>query len=184
VEIAQAQRQVRVVYRGGLVGQLVSGAIWLVAAALGTWVSRPAAMAALFLGGTMIFPLTTLFLRLAGGPVALPKGHPMAALATQIAFTVPFGLLVALAATGYREDWFFPASMVIVGAHYLPFVFLYGLRMFGVLAGCMVMGGVALAQWVDEPFSAGGWLTGALLVVFAFLLRAEHQQTTTVVRSG
>src|SRR6056297_89674 len=32
---------------------------------------------------------------------------------------VPLGLLVAVAAAGYREEGFFPASMVIVGAHYL-----------------------------------------------------------------
>jgi hypothetical protein len=173
VEIVQAQRDVRVVYRGGFPGQLVSGAVWLVAAVVATWGSTTAGMVALLLGGTLIFPLTTLGLRLAGGPVSLPSGHPMAALATQIAFTVPFGLLVALAAAGYRLDWFFPACMVIVGAHYLPFVFLYGMPLFGALGGLLVFGGVALTQWVPEPFPAGGWLTGLALVVFAFLLRAS-----------
>ena len=179
MEITQAQRDVRTVYRGGSVGQLVSGVVWLVAAAVGTWGSPPAAMTTLFLGGTLIFPMTTAVLRLTGGPAALPAGHPMAGLATQLAFTVPFGLLVALAAAGYREDWFFPAAMVIVGAHYLPFVFLYGTRLFAVLAGCLVFGGVGLAQWVPEPFSGGGWLTGLLLIVFAVLLGASERARRT-----
>ncbi|TFB64992.1 hypothetical protein E3T34_15360 [Cryobacterium sp. TMT1-62] len=97
--------------------------------------SPGASIATLFLGGMLIFPLTTLTLRTAGGPAALPKGHPMAALATQFAFTVPSGMLVAVALGLTEPNLFFPASMIIVGAHYLPFVFLYGMRLFAVLAG-------------------------------------------------
>src|SRR5699024_4777505 len=101
-----------------------------VAAAVGTWASPPWAMATLLAGGTLIYPLTVLSLRLGGRPGSLPPGHPMVGLAMQVAFTVPLGLLVALAASGYRQEWFFPASLIIVGAHYLPFTFLYGMRLF------------------------------------------------------
>ena len=175
--ITDAQRDVRRVYVGGFFGQLVSGVLWLAAAAAGTWISPAAGIVTLLAGGVLIFPLTTLALLIAGGPTALPAGHPMAGLAMQIAFTVPLGLLVAVAAAGYRLDWFFPASMVIVGAHYLPFVFLYGMRMFAVLAGLMVFAGITLALWIPVPFPSGGWLTGFLLVLFAFLLRASAHAT-------
>ena len=37
--------------------------------------------------------------------------------------------LWAGAAALHRPSWFFPACLVIVGAHYLPFVFLYGMCM-------------------------------------------------------
>ncbi|TVR17237.1 MAG: hypothetical protein EA387_16860 [Nitriliruptor sp.] len=169
MEIAEAQRDVRQLYRGGFFGQLVSGAVWLVAAGTGTVISPTAGMVTLLLGGILIFPVTTLLLRLTGRPTSLPSGHPMNALAIQIAFTVPLGLLVAVAAAGYRADWFFPAAMVIVGAHYLPFVFLYGMPLFGVLAGLLAGGGVTLALWGPGTFSLGGWATGVLLVGFAFL---------------
>ena len=52
---------------------------------------------------------------------------------------------------GGRSDLFFPACMVIVGAHYLPFVFLYGMRLFAVLAALMTLVGVLLlgmAVWL------------------------------------
>ena len=173
LRLADAQRDVRRTYVGGFFGQLVSGAVWLVAAAVGTWGSSGAAVATLWLGGMLIFPLTTLALRVSGRPTALPTGHPMASLAIQIAFTVPLGLLVALALAGERPDLFFPASMIIVGAHYLPFVFLYGMRLFAVLAALLVGGGVAVAMSGAGPFSLGAWLTGAVLVIFAFLLRAQ-----------
>jgi len=173
--IAEAQRDVRRTYVGGFFGQLVSGALWLAAAAVGTWGTTGGAVATLWLGGVLIFPLTTLALKLSGRPAALPAGHPMAPLAMQIAFTVPLGLLVALALAGDRPDLFFPAGMIIVGAHYLPFVFLYGMRQFAVLAALLVGGGVVLATAVPGPFSLGAWLTGAVLVVFAFVLRAAAQ---------
>ena len=79
-----------------------------------------------------------------------------------------------MAAAGYREEWFFPACMVIVGAHYLPFVFLYGMRLFGVLAGVMVTGGITIALWLPNTFTLGAWVGAALLVLFAFLLREER----------
>jgi len=105
-QLAQAQGDVREVYRGGFVGQLVSGAVRLLAAAAGTWLSAGAAVIVLRVGGVLIFPLTSWCLRLSGRPAALPGGHPMAALATQIAFTVPPGMLVAVALAQYRPEWF------------------------------------------------------------------------------
>ncbi len=39
MNILEAQREMRSAFLGGFAGQLVSGLIWLIAAALGTWVS-------------------------------------------------------------------------------------------------------------------------------------------------
>ena len=185
VHINEGQADIRRVYRGGLAGQLVSGVLWLVAAAVATWGSPDAAIATLFLGGMLIFPLTSLVLRLGGGPAGLPKGHPQKALATQIAFTVPQGMVVAIVLGVLRPELFFPAAMVIVGAHYLPFVHLYGMRLFAVLAGVLSVGGVVLLFWLPAPMPAGAWFTGVVLLVFAVLLRASaaalHRQRETTL---
>jgi hypothetical protein len=76
---------------------------------------------------------------------------------------VPVGL--------YRLNWFYPAMMILLGAHYLPFMFLYGMRTFGVLAALLVCGGVMLALYGSASFSTGAWCTSAILLTFAFLLR-------------
>ena len=94
----------------------------------------------------------------------------------QIAFTLPLSLPVVGAATLYRESWFYPAFMVVLGAHYLPFVFLYGMRLFGVLAGVLVSAGIMLGMRVPEPFSVGAWITGGVLLVFAVLGRQMVEQ--------
>ncbi len=169
--VAEGQGDVRCVYSGGFYGQLVSAAVWLSAAIVATWFSTTLSVAVLFLGGTLIFPLTWLTIRTTGRTASLPLGHPMAALAMQIAFTVPIGLVAVVAMLAGRTELFFPASMVIVGGHYLPFTFLYGMRMFAYLAVALVVPGLLLLVWVPAPFASGGWITGGVLVAFAFLLR-------------
>lgn len=170
--ISDAQHEIRSVFLGGFAGQLVSSAIWLLSAALGTWGSRRSAILALVVGGFFIFPLTQLVLRAMRRPASLPPGHPFNGLAMQIAFTLPLGLPLVGAAALHRVDWFYPAFMILLGAHYLPFVFLYGMWQFAALGGLLVTGGLALGLWVQVPFAAGAWLTGALLIGFAFVGRA------------
>ena len=62
--------------------------------------------------------------------------------------------------------------MVVLGAHYLPFVFLYGMRMSAVLCGILVAGGLWLGMQGPPVFGLGAWVTGVLLLVFAVLGRA------------
>ncbi len=170
VEIGRAQSDVRSVYRHGSVGQVVSGTVWLVAAAIATWASVGAGSAALFLGGVLIFPVTSAVLRLRGGPGTLPRGHPMNALAFQVAMTVPLGLLVLLVLTRDDPALVFPAAMVVVGAHYLPFVFLYGMPAFWGLGALLVAGGTAVLFVAPAAGVAAGWATGAALVAAGPLL--------------
>src|SRR5579875_3812602 len=150
--IADAQRDVRTTFLGGFAGQLVAGCIWAVSAALGTWSSHQAAILTLTIGGAFIFPLTQAVFRLMGRRASLPTGHPMNALAMQVAFLVPLGLPLIGAATLHRVDWFYPAFMVVVGAHYLPFVFLYGMRIFTALAALLIGAGVLIGLYVPNTF--------------------------------
>lgn len=168
MNILDSQREMRSAFLGGFTGQLVSGLIWLAAAALGTWLSPTAGMAALFFGSIGIFPLTQLVVRLLGRPGKVSPQNRLWPLGSQIAFTVPLNFLLVGAATLYREEWFFPAAMVVIGAHYLPFITLYGMRLFGVLAALLVIAGAGLALYGPPIFSLGGWLTGAVLIAFAF----------------
>lgn len=170
--ISEAQRNLRKAYLGGFAGQLVSGIIWAIASAVSLWQPRNG-MAVLFFGCMFIFPLTQLLLRVMGqNAAAISKDNPLNGLAQQIAFTVPVNFLLVGAALLYRENWFFPAAMIVVGAHYLPFIFLYGMRMFGVLAGILVLGGAGLALYGPDVFSLGGWITAAALIIFAFVGRS------------
>jgi hypothetical protein len=172
MHVEDAQREGREVFIGGFAGQLVSSILWFLSAALSTWVSTRAGIIVLVLGGVFIFPGTQLLLRAMGRRTNLSKENPLGQLAMQIAFTIPLNLPLVGAATLHRRDWFYPATMIVVGAHYLPFVFLYGMWQFAVLAYALVAGGLVLGLYVPGPFAMGGWLTGAVLLAFAFVARA------------
>lgn len=66
----------------------------------------------------------------------------------------------------------FPALTVLVGAHYMPFATLYGMRMFLFLAGVLIATGVAVAVYFAETFSLGAWIGGVILFVFGWIGRS------------
>jgi hypothetical protein len=169
--IADAQRDVRTTFLGGFAGQLVSGLVWLASAALATWISPRAGILMLVFGGMLIFPLTQLTLRLMGHAASLPKGHPMNALAIEIAFIVPLCLPLVGAAALHHLSWFYPAFMVVVGAHYLPFAFLYGMRQFLALGALLISAGLLTGLYAPSTFSLGAWIAATLLLLFAFIGR-------------
>jgi len=150
MEIKSAQQEMRSVFRRGSVGQMVSGMIWLVSAALGTWVSARYGILVLVLAGMLIFPLTQLTLRVLGRSAGLSNGHPLNQLAMQVAFIVPLSLPLIGAASLYNINWFYPAFMLVVGTHYMPFIFLYGMWEFAVLAAMLIGGGMAISLGVVE----------------------------------
>lgn len=171
MQIAEAQREIRSAFLGGFMGQLVSAVLWGVAAALATWGTPNQSIAFLLIAGVFIFPLTRLGLRLIGRPGRVGPGNGLYALGAQVAFVLPLSLPVVGAATLYRIEWFFPAFMIALGAHYVPFVFLYGMPMFAALAAILWAGGLTLGLWVEAPFPTGAWLTTAVLLGFAILGR-------------
>jgi hypothetical protein len=171
MEIVRAQKDVRETFMGGFAGQLVSAVVWCTSAAACTWHSLQLGEWVLILGGFWIFPLAQLVLRSLGRAYALPKGHPMNALAIEVAFTLPLTLPLVVGIAALHPAWFYPAFMITLGAHYLPFIFMYGMWQFGVLSASLIVSGVLIAMYAPTPVSFGAWLTAALLFAFALVGR-------------
>ena len=173
MNINVCQREMRIAFLGGFAGQMVSGIIWLAAAAVSTWINPRFGMATLSFGSMLIFPLTQVSLRLIGFPAKVSPDNELWKLGSQTAFIAPINFLLVGAATLYRENWFFPAAMIVVGTHYLPFVTLYGMKIFTALAVILVCAGAILAVFIPDSFSIGGWITGITLMIFAFIARQQ-----------
>lgn len=171
-KITSSQKEIRTAFLGGFAGQFISGTIWLVSSAISLLVKPYYGMLFLFFGSMFIFPLMQVFLRLLGRPAKVSPENGLWGLGSQVAFIVPICFLLIVPVTLYKEIWFYPAAMIIVGAHYLPFITLYGMKMFAALAGILVIGGVALALYSPAIFSLGGWIAGVILIVFAFIGRS------------
>jgi hypothetical protein len=171
MDIQVAQREVRSVYVGGFWGQLVASVIWMMSAALGTWVTPKASILTIVIGGFFIFPVTQMLLRLSGHRASLSRENPFNSLAMQVAFVLPLSMLLLVPVGLYRLNWFFPALIVLVGAHYLPFASLYGTRMFLFLSAILVAVGVVVALCFSRTFSLGAWVAGLALFAFAWIGR-------------
>jgi len=172
MNISDAQREIRTRFHGGFYGQLVSGVLWLLSGCLAVMVGVKAAIIALVFGGVLIFPATESLVRLAGMK-KLSAANTLQYLGMQVAFVLPFSMLLLLPVTQYRTNLFYPAMMILLGAHYIPFVFLYGMRLFAFLAALLIGGGVCIAMLGAGTFSTGAWSTGIILVLFAFLGRQQ-----------
>ncbi len=168
--IDEAQHEVRSVVLGGSVGQTVAGAIWLVSAVLSTFAGQSTGILALVLGGMLIFPLTQLALKLLGRPGGLTRENPLNPLPLQSVFAMVAMYPLIYAATRYNLNWFYPAFMIVVGAHYISFIFLYGMWEYGTLAAALIGGGVAVGVLWPSVFELGGWLAGGILVLFALII--------------
>jgi hypothetical protein len=72
----------------------------------------------------------------------------------------------------YNLNWFFPALMVLLGAHYVPFATLYGMRMFLFLVRFLVVMGVVIAHYFSGTFSLSAWVAGLAIFVFGWIGRA------------
>ncbi len=179
--VEDAQRHVRTTFVGGFWGQLVSSAIWLASAALATWSTPRAAIMTVVFGGFFIFPATVTLLRLTGGPASPTKGNPLSKLGMQVAFTLPMTMLLLFPVTEFSLNLFYPALLILLGAHYLPFVFLYGMRMFILLCAILVSSGIAIAHYLPNSFSLGAWAGGLTLFVFAWIGRitVQHESRAT-----
>jgi hypothetical protein len=171
MEVLEAQREVRSVYIGGFWGQLLYSIVWLASAAMGTWSSPKASILTVVIGGAFIFPLIKVALRLSGRPASLSKENPFNILGMQVALVGPFSMLVLVPVALYNLNWFFPALMVLIGAHYLPFATVYGMRMFIFLAGFLMAEGVGV-HYFSRTFSPGAWIAGLTLFVFAWIGRS------------
>ena len=172
MDIQDAQREDRSVYVGVFVGQLVSSVIWLVSAALGTWATPKASLLTVVIGGFFIFAFTQMLLRLSGRRASVSRENLFHSLGMQVAFVLPFSMLLLVPVGFYKLNWFFPALMILVGAHYLPFATLYGMRMFLFLAGLLIVMGVVIALWFSTTFSLGAWVAGLTLFAFAWIGRS------------
>jgi len=181
MDIQDAQREVRYVYVGGFWGQLVSSVIWLISAALGTWVTPKASILTIVIAGFFIFPLTQMLLRLSGRRASVSRENSFNSLGMQVAFALPFSMLLLVPVGLYNLNWFFPALMVLLGAHYLPFATLYGMRMFLFLAGILIAMGVVIAHYFWGTFSLGAWvrLSGPVRLRLDWALHHDRRRKHT-----
>lgn len=172
--IKQAQEDMRDAYFNGATGVVVSGAVWLTAAALCATFSNRVGVYALLAGGAFIFPLSVLLSKLLGRRGFHASGNPLGTLASESTFWLITGVAVAFGVYLLRVEWFFPAMLLAIGARYLTFQTVYGLRVYWYLGAALCSLAFAAVTLQLSPSSAA--LAGGLLEIsFAIALFRQRR---------
>jgi hypothetical protein len=185
-QVEAAQAQMRVIYRSGSVGAAVAGVVWLASALTTVFAGVGWGIVVMVGVGFAIYPLTQAALRMLGGPASVPRDNPLRELAVEVPLVGPLMIPLVGAATLYRAEWFYPAFMLAMGGHYLPFSFLYGMRAFVVLGAVMSIGGLVIAVWASGLAVAGAFGTSVALFVFAAVAWREDlvERSSTDIRGN
>jgi hypothetical protein len=158
MDFESAQADMRQAYVSGSTGLAASSIAWFAACVTSLIGSPRDAIAALFIGGMLIFPVSVVFSKLAGRTGTHSKGNPLAGLAIETTIWMCLSIPILIFAFWQRPGMFFAAMMVIIGGRYLTFATLYGMRIY--------------------------WICGGLLVVAAMVLVTLGASATTAAFSG
>jgi hypothetical protein len=138
MHLGEAQRDMRRAYVNGGVGIFVSGLIWAAAGLVTLYANMVAGMATLFFGGMAIHPLSLLLARGVYRRAKVRSPNPMEMLALQSTAFLIIGLVVAYLVSDAHPEWFFPIALLTVGARYLLFQTVYGMRLYLILGVTLI----------------------------------------------
>jgi len=93
-----------------------------------------------------------------------------------ISLIIPFSLPIVLMVTLGNVNLFFPALTIIIGAHYLPFIYAYNLKTYWILSILLVIGGSFFGFILTGSFDYCAYYTGSMLLLFAILNRYLTQE--------
>ena len=82
---------------------------------------------------------------------------------------IPLSFPLIFMLTKENVNLFFPALTIIIGIHYLPFVYAYKMNSYWVLAALLVIGGSYFGFMLPENFEFCAYYTSAVLFIFSII---------------
>jgi len=169
MDFRESQRDMNASYIGGATGVLASGLVWGISGIVAVIVSNIASMAALFIGGMFIFPLSILFSKLCKRSGKHAQNNALKHLAVENLGILFVGLFLAFAVAQIEIRFFYPVMLLAIGTRYLTFQTLYGLKSYWLLGGALILAG-AFALVSSLPFAAGAFIGSTIEIAFSFVL--------------
>jgi hypothetical protein len=169
MEFTESQTDMRESYYSGATGVFASGMIWLLAGIVGTYFSNTESMITLFIGGMFIFPLALLGAKLLGRSGKHATNNSLRHLALEGLATLFVGLFLAYCIAQYKIELFYPFMLMIIGARYLTFQTLYGLRIYWLLGAALIVAGF-ISVILNFPFIFGAYIGGFIEILFALII--------------
>lgn len=156
---------------------MVYSVVWIAAAALSYVVPSGVAPWLYLLGGAPAAPIAIALERRVGY-VRVTGPDPLLPLTLQILFVQIVAFPAIMIVWDVAPNYVPVAFAAVVGAHFLPFQWVYRTRLYGFL-GVAVAGGAYLVGALagKEAIHYTGFFVGAILLVGAFLARSHARAT-------
>lgn len=170
MNVREAQLDLQRAYVGGGPGVIVSALVWLTAGVVAQAEGVRTAFAVLFIGGMLIFPLTTIAVRLFFRRERQASQNPFGATVLECTIAMIGGLIAAWLFLPFQPDYVFPLAAIAVGTHYAVFKTAYGDALFWVLGGLVTAVGF-FAIFGGVPIPGGPiFAVGSIELLFGLLL--------------
>lgn len=170
--------ELRRTYWGAVPHTIFTAAIWIAASCLSFYLSKSQVIVFFIVAGTFTFPGGELLRKFMSAPNLISKENRLPQFFTLLAFTVPASYPLIYFACKANINYFFPAFTILIGAHYLPFVYGYRMISFSVLSFFLVAQGTMIGYYLPDSFALSGFSTGITLLVFAtihyFIIKKEN----------
>ena len=176
MNISAAQEDMRRGEVFGAPGVLVSGLVWISAGLVAWFHSFELSILALFFGGMVIFPVSTILSKRINPSYALQKTNPFVKLALEGTIFLFVGLLIAFTFSKSHPNLFYPIMLLTIGARYLTFQTLYGLKTYWVLGGTLLAIGCGYILWFSPTPSLAALSGGLIEIVFSVYLFKEYKK--------
>lgn len=148
---------------------LCVGLLWILSGVLANFASVGFTVLFFFFACGVNFPLGELLRKGFKVKDVLSKENNLPKLFTYLSFTIPLSMPIVYMACKYNINWFFPAFAILVGAHYLPFIWAYRMPTFGILGALLISIGILCVLKFSDSFSMAAYMTGSTMIVFAII---------------
>jgi hypothetical protein len=156
---------------------LAFGVVWIVAGLVTYWLPREIAPWCYPFLGLPAMPVAIALERRLGY-VPAPDPDPLLPLTLQILFVQVVAFPAILLVWDAAPDYVPVAFAAVVGAHFLPFQWVYRTRLYGFLGVTVAVGPFVLAVLAGErAMHLAGFFVGAALLVGALIARSHARAT-------
>lgn len=169
MKFIELQKDMRVSYLGGGTGILISGMVWSVSGILGLYSTKEISILTFFFGGMLIYPLGILSTRLFKRTGRHQKNNPFAYLAYESTAILFIGLFLAYSIFQVVEEWFYPVMLMFIGARYLVFQTIYGIKIFWIMGLLLTLAGM-LCLIFNQPFHSGAIIGGIIEISIGIII--------------
>ena len=162
-------------YLGGSTGALCSATAWFAAGLATMFHSPKAGIITLLIGGMVIFPASVVLSKILGHTGKHASDNPLAPLAIYGTIWMLVSIPIAIGASLYRIEWFFPAMLLIIGGRYMTFDTLYGNKTYLVFGATLAITAIILSVLQAAP--AYGAFGGAVIeYAFGFFVFIQSRE--------